>query len=86
MTPELATVTVLRRSCQIDKGVPVPTDNYFRYPFRRMEVGDSFFVPFVPKRVQSAAAYFTRRNPQYRFCTRTVKEKGVNGVRCWRVP
>lgn len=30
---------------KIEKGVPAPEGKESKYPFRAMEVGDSFFVP-----------------------------------------
>lgn len=64
----------------IDKKIPIPTDGrtgMMKYPWERMEVGDSFFVPgrprcglAVPKSV--AGRKFTRR-------------KTDGGMRVWRI-
>ena len=67
---------------QIEKGVPVPKARTpMKYPFEKMEVGDSFFVPKSQGNVSSAAVYWQKRHKGRRFVTRA--ENG--GARCWRV-
>lgn len=77
---------------EIDKGVPMPgkrSNDRCRYPFRTMEVGDSFLVPFKMVRgrridhyaVNEAASRFRRRNPGYSFNWQLTDE----GIRVWRV-
>lgn len=65
----------------IQKGLPTPNKRLNRYPFSKMEVGDSFFAPHTP-----AASILTsaRRHRPKRFTTRSVVENGVRGVRVWR--
>ena len=72
---------------KIDKNVPIPPlgqviDNKTKYPFREMEVGDSFFVDgeVDSRRAKAAAKMMTKRS---RLVLRTQKEN--NGVRIWRV-
>lgn len=54
------------------------------YPFRDMEVGDSFLVPFEHVKNQnslrSAASHFARRTRLARF-TITIEEKGYRVFR-----
>lgn len=69
---------------KIERGVPFPT-TYNRYPFGKMEIGDSFFVELEPKRVSAAAATYRRMHPGFRFCTRKVREGGKCGTRVWRI-
>ena len=58
------------------------------YPFREMEVGDSFFVPVDGRKrkgVQSAILGSARneRLPDMIFTTRFIED--ADGYRCWRV-
>jgi len=74
---------------QIETGVPVPTTTTrkSKYPFRDMEVGNSFFVneKLDVKRMQqklaAAASMFCRKNPDHKFKTQAFPA----GVRLWRV-
>ena len=74
-------------SYTVDKDVPMPAPGnrpgaVARYPFRSMEIGDSFFVPegdFPLDTVRRAAV----RNSEY--LGRTFKAaKMPGGVRVWR--
>ena len=72
---------------QIDKGVPLPSHRGYMYPFREMQVGDSFFAactsdnkPQVVGRVQSSMKSFARKYDQ-KYVTRSVD----GGIRCWRI-
>ncbi len=67
---------------QIDRGVPLDTSRYVRYPFAKMKVGDSFFVEIETKRVASAASKYRRKHLDYRFAVRKVS----GGTRVWRIP
>lgn len=79
----------------IDRGVPIPAASGGRpwgskYPFRQMKPGDSFFAPDKgtrkagrPAAVHSAACYFAKRHPGYRFACRSRVENGVAGTRIW---
>jgi len=65
----------------IESGIPVPNDNIrrrARYPFRLLEVGDSFFVPKA--NVRNLAACWNRCRPM-RFTAKTFPD----GVRVWRI-
>ena len=79
-------------SITIDKDIPVPegTSARFRtqYPYRTMEVGDSFLIPFVEgeskviamRRMYQSASWATKRFAPQRFIVRRTEE----GVRVWR--
>lgn len=64
-------------------------------PFGAMKVGDSFFIPAAPpwgtkpNNISSKLSYAKRMwresHPGQDFTARTVTEKGVTGVRVWRV-
>lgn len=64
---------------KIEKNIPIP----YRYPFKQMEVGDSFEVPEEVTRsaVSVAALRFGRRHGMI-FSIRFTPEKKL---RCWRV-
>lgn len=73
---------------QIEKGVAIPTKSSrkSKYPFRDMEVGDSFFIKDTidpegtRKKVSSAATMFCHEN-DYKFKTQVFPA----GVRIWRI-
>ncbi len=66
----------------IEKGVPIPPRNPSRkgatkYPFEKMEVGDSFFVPLM--REFSAASRWCKDHPDWKLLVRKVE----GGYRVW---
>ena len=71
----------------VESGVPMPKEKgrYCKYPWRVMEVGDSFFVPGAPDldlklhRVRALVSYQHSKHPEY-FEVRVVD----GGVRVWR--
>ena len=77
---------------QIEKNVPPPSlsEEYSKYPFKQMEVGDSFALGFgginlqnsVRSKLSSAAANYQRKHTQKKFTVRIDREKGE--VRVWR--
>lgn len=74
---------------KIDKGIPVaPMPNgagrMALYPFRQMEVGDSFFVPKTGQSITGPIAHAQSRMDA-KFSRRTVTENGVTGTRVWRI-
>lgn len=69
---------------KIEKGVPAPTDGRngkAKYPWREMEVGDSFFIPGITSTVLGGSIANARRRTGFEFVSRN--EGG--GVRVWRV-
>lgn len=69
---------------KIEKDVPVKeaSNRASKYPFKDMEVGDSFFVDDASLRgpIQNACRAYGARNFS-KFVTRTVS----NGFRVWRI-
>ena len=71
----------------IAKSVPIPPGAGMqpKYPYRSMEVGDSFFIEGL------SAAQMSGQNNNYsqklggKFIGRTVTENGTTGCRVWRV-
>lgn len=87
----------------VDKGIPVPKDirenkRNNKYPWKNMEIGDSFFVPLldeefqdVRKRIIDAASHYRyEHNNLFQILTRPLEEKDektgelIMGVRVWR--
>lgn len=83
---------------KIDKGVPLsapPTGpGSAKYPWRKMVVGDSFFVAGLrvgggKSRSGNTKGFSTSGGknmvPGSKWCSRTVTENGIRGVRVWRI-
>jgi len=66
----------------ITKGLPAPRGRRAKYPFRDMEIGDSFFSP---KSSVIGIHGCARRHRPMRFTCRSVVEDGVAGIRVWRI-
>ena len=73
----------------VEFGVPMPEEerryDRHKYPWRVMEVGNSFFVPSAPKgiktlhRLRALISYQHSRHPEH------FEARGVDGgVRVWR--
>ena len=67
---------------EITKGVPAPRGRKSKYPFRDMDVGDSFFAPGSSVIGIHGCA---RRHRPMRFTCRSVVENGIAGIRVWRI-
>lgn len=65
---------------KIEKGVPIPESNA-QYPWKEMEVGDSFTVPIEKKRRLESARYAWGKRYGKKF---TVKAEG-DKARIWRI-
>ena len=76
---------------KIDKGVPLVglsgrgKHGNAKYPWREMEVGDSFFVSTVSMGALSAQGQQAGLRLNRKFKTKTFIENGVKGVRVWRI-
>ena len=80
---------------EIDKSTPMPfmaVGRPRKYPFAKLQVGDSFAVPLVGVMLRngdtavvrlSAAAFAYSRRYGGKFTVRTDRENNV--ARCWRV-
>ena len=70
---------------EIEKGVEIPKNSALAlYPFKTMDVGDSFFVPCDAdqrEKVQRTISQCARRRQPLKFVTRQL----ADGVRCWRI-
>jgi len=66
----------------IDKNIPLTEKNKnSKYPFLKMEVGDSFFIKNIKGRDFAAIAWSSGKRLDMKFAVRTVE----GGCRCWRI-
>lgn len=69
---------------KIDKGIPLPkAATREKYPFREMNVGDSFFVKETV--ASSSASLANKRFAPKRFASRKVTVGGQSGLRIWSI-
>lgn len=73
---------------RIDKDVPIPPSRFGEktptYPFKDMDIGDSFFIPGGTATRMSGSLANARTKYGHLYSTRQVEESGVKGVRIWR--
>jgi hypothetical protein len=74
---------------KVERGVPIPPERlpgrFPVYPWRDMEIGDSFAVDRARDRqVRSVAWGWGKRHGQ-KFTVARVVEDGIEKVRCWRI-
>lgn len=68
-----------QKPLRIDKNVPLPT----KYPFKDMQVGDSFVVPVkIHRTTVSVAALRYGRKHGMKFVVRMMPDRSL---RCWRI-
>jgi hypothetical protein len=79
----------MSQNIAVESNVEIPTivrGKLSKYPFRTMEVNDSFFSETANAR--SAALQFARtekdKGNAVKFVSRGVTENGVQGFRIWR--
>lgn len=74
---------------KIEKGIPIPEGcgrwGNAKYPWERMEVGDSFFVPGRAAADMSGARQNAAKRFGRAYGTKNETKDGVRGVRVWRV-
>jgi len=77
---------MLEETFKIEKGIERPVragqGKPRKYPFYKMEVGDSVFISGVNN--QKVSGSFTILRPK-RFSVRKWKEGEVTGIRVWRI-
>lgn len=76
---------------EIERGVPIPDikrHSRRKYPFYRMEVGESVLIEGddnVVRKASSAAMIYGKRNDK-KFTSRTIRREGrLIGCRIWRI-
>ena len=88
-----AGVTIPRNpmKVKIDRDVPPPKKDAYKYPFSQLREGESFFVPATPDcpepwgKISSSVHWANRRFKPKQFITRRVTENGLEGSRVWRI-
>lgn len=94
--PAGSTAPVETATFTIQTDVPLPViqrggggNRESKYPFAKLDVGNSFFVKSTPKAFASTISGQNRKGkgmtPPRKFTLRAVNEGGVQGVRVWRV-
>ena len=74
---------------KIEKNIPIPPSGRGRcriYPYHKMEIGDSFYIPEKKRSAQqsisgSFALFIEKHKPDWKFTCRRWKD----GLRVWRV-
>jgi hypothetical protein len=75
---------------KISKGIKLPPATQSngaanRYPFKELNVGDSFFLNKSRNSGGSLVRYWNMSLAPKKFTLRTVTEKNVDGIRIWRI-
>lgn len=71
---------------EIEKGIPIPLyagqrGTAAKYPWKDMNVGDSFFVEGADTKQMSSAVYGVSKRTGFKFACRSVD----GGTRVWRI-
>ncbi len=72
---------------KINHDIPEPENSRRTWPFKDMQVGDSFFCAETEngfKCLRSAASYHKKLHPPFDYISKKVIENGIKGVRTWR--
>jgi hypothetical protein len=83
------TCPIINAMYAIDKHIPIPESarngRPAKYPFKNMNVGDSFFVAgeHTGRLLISIRGCALRNKPKVFYCEQ--KKTAPTGVRCWRV-
>ena len=68
-------------SIEVEINIPIPPEKKRNvYPYKVMEVGDSFFVPMGKIQIVCNANYRTGKA----LCKKFIARKDEEGVRVWR--
>jgi len=80
-------VTETPSEFEIESGIPIPErkKRQSKYPFSRLEVGDSFFVPGKTAVKFAGTAYLTSKKAGVRCRVWDDEKDGVTGVRVGRI-
>jgi len=71
---------------EINKDIPIPIGNPCSiYPWRDLEIGDSFFVPNKNSGSFGSVIFSAKKRTGRNFTSRSVIENGEHGVRIWRI-
>lgn len=70
----------------VDSNIPMPASKVGRpvlYPFKHLEVGESFFIPKSRRKIGSLIMRNSRKLRRT-FESRQWEQDGVQGIRVWR--
>ena len=78
------------KTIKIDKGIPIPgfaKDKAHRYPWKELEIGDSFVIEAVLPTSVYTAKSVTQRRTGREFTIRKLRwrESGFADFRIWRI-
>jgi hypothetical protein len=71
---------------KLEKDIPIPAKQMrirpSKYPFNKMEIGESFLVPLNKlKTIRTAIGLYKKKHPEWGYASRTLPE----GFRIWRI-
>ncbi len=74
---------------KIEKNIPIPVTE-IKYPFDKMDIGDSFFIPEDDKKVRlkiqcAVRSYFNIYRKKTKATMKIISKSLENGVRVWRI-
>ena len=69
---------------KIDKNIPYDC-SCRRYPWKDMEIGDSFFIGGENRNRINAAIAYANKKFAMKFSSRSRVEEGASGIRVWRI-
>jgi hypothetical protein len=75
------------KNFEVEHGVPMPSAGVRPaiYPFAKMEIGDSFFIPKKTSADISSSGVYWAKKLGHKYSARSVIENGIPGTRIWRV-
>jgi hypothetical protein len=71
-----------KEEISIDKDIPLPKKQY-KYPFNKMEIGDSFWVEKETDAITSVVRFWSDKL-NATFYTKAMPKDGKMGTRIWR--
>ena len=74
---------------KIEKNIPITKGKKSKYPFKEMEVGDSFecgeYSPKLMRRISATMRMFSKQTKGFEKYKFTVKRINDNKIRVWRI-
>lgn len=85
--PAPAAAKITAATYPISREIPIPESRgrLAKYPWARLQVGWSFFVAGKGTNDMGPCMRAAGIVYESKYCSRTVEENGVRGVRVWRV-
>lgn len=70
---------------KLEKNIPIKSAKYTSFPFKEMEIGDSFLVPIDFCKRQTIHNHLTAFNRENNVFYKLSIKKEKDGFRVWRV-